>query len=130
LRPSGRTLTPRPGASEPRQDDGARNEGGYSNPSLDELIKQIQVEQLFASPRQPYTRLLLETILSIEVTGREREPVAGEVPNPINPPPGGSFHPRCPFANVRCRRERPELINAGGTLVARHAVKRDGRSRR
>jgi peptide/nickel transport system ATP-binding protein len=65
---------------------------------------------------------LLDTITSIEMTGREREPVAGEVPNPIDPPPGCSFHPRCPFANDRCRRERPELIDAGGTLVACHAA--------
>jgi oligopeptide/dipeptide ABC transporter ATP-binding protein len=44
------------------------------------------------------------------------------VPNPIRPPPGCGFHPRCPAANERCRRERPELFDAGGTLVACHAV--------
>jgi peptide/nickel transport system ATP-binding protein len=89
---------------------------------LGRLVEIASAEQLFASPRHPYTQLLLDTIPSIEATGREREPVAGEVPNPINPPPGCSFHPRCPFAKDRCRRERPELINAGGTLVACHAV--------
>jgi peptide/nickel transport system ATP-binding protein len=52
----------------------------------------------------------------------EREPVAGEVPNPIDPPRGCTFHPRCPFAADRCRRQLPELIEAGGTLVACHAV--------
>jgi peptide/nickel transport system ATP-binding protein len=89
---------------------------------LGRLVEIASAEQLFASPRHPYTRLLLDTIPSIEMTGREREPVPGEVPNPIHPPPGCSFHPRCSFANERCRRERPELIDAGGTLVACHAV--------
>jgi peptide/nickel transport system ATP-binding protein len=89
---------------------------------LGRLVEIAAAARLFAAPRHPYTRLLLDTIPNIEMTGREREPVAGEVPNPIDPPPGCSFHPRCPFANERCRRERPELIDAGGTLVACHAV--------
>jgi peptide/nickel transport system ATP-binding protein len=89
---------------------------------LGRLVEIAAAEQLFAAPRHPYTRLLLDTIPSIEMTGREREPVAGEVPNPINPPAGCGFHPRCPFANDRCRRERPELTDDGGTLVACHAV--------
>jgi len=66
--------------------------------------------------------LLLDKIPSIEMTRGQREPVAGEVPNPISPPAGCAFHPRCPFANDRCRRDRPELIDADGTLVACHAV--------
>jgi peptide/nickel transport system ATP-binding protein len=89
---------------------------------LGRLVEIAAAEQLFAAPRHPYTRLLLDTIPSIEMTGIEREPVAGEVPNPINPPAGCGFHPRCPFANDRCRRERPELIDDAGTLVACHAV--------
>ena len=89
---------------------------------LGRLVEIAAAEELFAAPRHPYTRLLLDTIPSIAMTGREREPVAGEVPNPINPPAGCGFHPRCPFANDRCRRERPELIDDGGTLVACHAV--------
>jgi peptide/nickel transport system ATP-binding protein len=89
---------------------------------LGRLVEVAAAEQLFAAPRHPYTRLLLETIPSLELTGRDRQPVAGEVPNPIDPPPGCGFHPRCPFADSRCRRERPELIDAEGTLVACHAV--------
>jgi peptide/nickel transport system ATP-binding protein len=92
---------------------------------LGRLVEIASAEQLFAAPRHPYTQLLLDTIPSIEITGREREPVGGEVPNPINPPPGCSFHPRCPFAYERCRRERPELIDVGGTLVACHAAEED-----
>ena len=44
------------------------------------------------------------------MTGRARTPVQGEVPNPLNPPSGCAFHPRCPHANERCKRERPALI--------------------
>ena len=92
---------------------------------LGRLVEIAETGRLFARPRHPYTRLLLDTIPRIEAAeggGREREPVAGEVPNPIDPPPGCAFHPRCPFADERCRRERPELIAVDGTLVACHAV--------
>ena len=92
---------------------------------LGRLVEIAATERLFARPRHPYTRLLLDTIprlAAAEGGGPEREPVAGEVPNPIDPPPGCAFHPRCPFADARCRRERPELIPIDGTLVACHAV--------
>jgi len=88
---------------------------------LGRLVEVAAADELFARPRHPYTRLLLETIPRLDPHG-QREPVAGEVPNPIDPPPGCAFHPRCPFANERCRRERPELIEADGALVACHAV--------
>jgi peptide/nickel transport system ATP-binding protein len=89
---------------------------------LGRLVEIATAERLFAVPRHPYTRLLLDTIPSVMMTGREREPVAGEVPNPMSPPSGCGFHPRCPFANDRCRHEQPELIDDGGTLVACHAA--------
>jgi peptide/nickel transport system ATP-binding protein len=88
---------------------------------LGKLVELASADQLFATPLHPYTRLLLETIPRLDPHG-EREPVAGEVPNPIDPPPGCHFHPRCPYANERCRVEAPQLIDAGGTLVACHAV--------
>ncbi len=92
---------------------------------LGRLVEIAAAEQLFARPLHPYTRLLIDTIPRLDpVDGAaaEREPVAGEVPNPIDPPPGCAFHPRCPFADARCRAERPELIEADGALVACHAV--------
>jgi len=89
---------------------------------LGRLVEIASADRLFAAPRHPYTRLLLDTIPSVEMTGRRREPAAGEAPNPINPPPGCGFHPRCRFADDRCRRERPELVDLGGTLVACHAA--------
>jgi peptide/nickel transport system ATP-binding protein len=60
------------------------------------------------------------------MTGRARTPVGGEVPNPLNPPAGCTFHPRCPHANERCRREVPALKlyrhTGGETQAACHAV--------
>ena len=82
---------------------------------------------LLRRPRHPYTRLLLDTIPDLDMTGRARAPIAGEVPNPIDPPRGCSFHPRCPLADKRCRRERPDLRRHGGTWVACHAVE-EGRA--
>ena len=89
---------------------------------LGRLVEIASADALFARPRHPYTRLLLDTIPRLDGLSTEREPVAGEVPNPIDPPPGCAFHPRCPLANDRCRAERPELIEAEGSLVACHAV--------
>jgi peptide/nickel transport system ATP-binding protein len=89
---------------------------------LGRLIEMAQTATLFRTPRHPYTRLLLATIPDITMSGRKRERVAGEVPSPIDPPAGCAFHPRCPYANDRCRIERPELRSDGATLVACHAV--------
>jgi peptide/nickel transport system ATP-binding protein len=91
---------------------------------LGRLVEIAEVDELFAQPRHPYTRLLLEIIPRLDLHG-EREPVAGEVPNPLNPPSGCAFHPRCPYANDRCRSERPSLLVAGRALVACHAVQEE-----
>jgi len=92
---------------------------------LGRLVENAPAETLFISPRHPYTRALMEAIPDLEMTGRERIPVGGEVPSPISPPSGCPFHPRCPLANDRCRAERPELkaaLGTPGTQVACHAV--------
>jgi len=89
---------------------------------LGRLAELAPAESLFRRPRHPYTRALMEAIPDLEMTGRERIPVGGEVPSPITPPPGCAFHPRCPLAQERCRRERPEMKPAGDALVACHAV--------
>ncbi len=73
---------------------------------------------LFSTPKHPYTRMLLDAVPDVGQSGRQRIPVKGEIPNPIDPPSGCTFHPRCPFADERCRREVPALL--GG--VACHAV--------
>ena len=90
---------------------------------LGRFVEVAAAAALFADPQHPYTRLLLETIPDLSMTKRGREAVAGEVPSPIDPPSGCAFHPRCPFANGRCRTERPELRAAAvATAVACHAV--------
>ena len=89
---------------------------------LGRLIEVADKASLFATPRHPYTRMLLDAIPKMHATGRARTPVQGEVPNPLNPPTGCAFNPRCPLANDRCRNERPVLHLAGTTQVACHAV--------
>jgi peptide/nickel transport system ATP-binding protein len=90
---------------------------------LGRLVEKAPAKALFARPRHPYSRLLLDTIPDLDMTGRERVPVAGEVPSPIDPPSGCAFHPRCPLANDRCKRERPELKpDVDGRVTACHAV--------
>jgi peptide/nickel transport system ATP-binding protein len=89
---------------------------------LGRIVEIGPAEEVFSAPRHPYTRMLLDAIPDLAMSGRSRTPVAGEVPSPIAPPPGCSFHPRCPLANERCRRERPEHTASGAMLVACHAV--------
>ncbi len=89
---------------------------------LGRIVELAPAGELFARPRHPYTRLLLDTVPDLEMRRRERTPVAGEVPSPIDPPPGCAFHPRCPWANARCRAERPRPLPVGAARVACHAV--------
>jgi peptide/nickel transport system ATP-binding protein len=85
---------------------------------LGRLVELAAAGELFARPRHPYTRMLLDAVPDLGLSGKPRTPVAGEVPNPLEPPTGCTFHPRCPHANERCRREVPAVIND----VACHAV--------
>ena len=93
---------------------------------LGKLVELAPKRTLFAQPLHPYTRMLLDAIPDLEMSGRARTPVAGEVPNPLNPPSGCTFHPRCPHANERCKREAPAtrviVRDAHSTQVACHAV--------
>ncbi len=89
---------------------------------LGRLVELADKQSLFATPRHPYTRMLLDAIPKMHDTGRARTAVQGEVPNPLNPPTGCAFNPRCPHANDRCRTERPVLKLLHGIKVACHAV--------
>ena len=89
---------------------------------LGRLVEVAPPRELFANPPHPETRLQLDSNPEQEMTGRVRPPVEGEIPNPINPPKGCGFHPRCPFQAERCRREQPELASASDRLVACHGV--------
>jgi peptide/nickel transport system ATP-binding protein len=92
---------------------------------LGRLVELADKQILFSQPRHPYTRMLLDAIPDIHMTGRARTPVQGEVPNPLNPPSGCAFHPRCPHANARCASERPQLKTIAGIRIACHAVEED-----
>jgi dipeptide transport system ATP-binding protein len=80
-------------------------------------------ELIFAAPQHPYTQALLSaTPIADPERARTRIKLQGELPSPLNPPPGCPFNPRCPHANARCREERPELLMLHGRQVACHAV--------
>jgi peptide/nickel transport system ATP-binding protein len=89
---------------------------------LGRVVEQAPTETLFQRPKHPYTRMLLDTIPDLEMTGRQRAPVGGEVPSPLNPPTGCTFHPRCPFANERCKIERPKSLPIENGEVACHGI--------
>jgi peptide/nickel transport system ATP-binding protein len=82
------------------------------------VVELARAADLFSRPRHPYTRMLLDAVPDLGMAGKPRIPVAGEVPNPLALPPGCAFHPRCPYANERCRTEVPPLTDN----VACHAV--------
>jgi peptide/nickel transport system ATP-binding protein len=82
------------------------------------LVELASSAELFRRPRHPYTRMLLDAVPDLQMSGKARTPVAGEVPNPLAPPSGCAFHPRCPHANERCRRDAPQCLDH----VACHAV--------
>jgi peptide/nickel transport system ATP-binding protein len=90
---------------------------------LGRIVELAPTRRLFGAPQHPYTRMLLAAVPDLAMTGKARTAVAGEVPNPLDPPRGCAFHPRCSHANDRCRSERPRLLAAGGgTEAACHAV--------
>ena len=90
---------------------------------LGRVVERNETARVLSTPRHPYTRMLLDALPDLAMTGRPRTPVAGEVPNPIDPPAGCAFYPRCPHANERCRVERPTATPIDGAgEVACHAV--------
>ena len=88
---------------------------------LGRIVEAASTEDLFAAPNHPYTRALLMEIPRLDLRRRDFEPIQGEIPSPLDPPSGCHFHPRCPHASERCRRERPILGEiAPGRLSACH----------
>jgi peptide/nickel transport system ATP-binding protein len=81
---------------------------------LGRIVEMAPSEEIYASPRHPYTRALLSAVPTPEPGARqERIVVRGDVPSPVAPPPGCAFHPRCPHAQEVCRREDPALLTGG-----------------
>ena len=92
---------------------------------LGRMVELSGTAELFKRPLHPYTRALLSAIpVPDPDTKKEKLILTGDVPNPINPPSGCVFHPRCPFAKEICRNLIPKLEDAGdGHLVACHRWK-------
>lgn len=82
---------------------------------LGKIVEFAETEELYESPLHPYAKALFASIPVPDPTRRrERAPLLGEVPSPINPPSGCRFHPRCDLAMEICKREEPPLIDVGG----------------
>ncbi len=91
------------------------------------IVEEAPVYEIFRRPLHPYTRALLRAVPNPLVKMEKLESIPGTVPNLINPPPGCRFHPRCPYAMERCRREKPPLVDVGeGHRVACWSVARRG----
>ncbi len=91
---------------------------------LGRLVESGPARAVLSHPLHPYTKLLLEAVPDMNDFGKRRAPLKGESPSPISPPPGCAFHPRCPLAVDRCKREVPQPQAFGETLVACHEVGR------
>ena len=88
---------------------------------LGRIVEAGRTEEIFEKPNHPYTQVLLREVPRLEDRHHQFKPVEGEIPSPIDPPSGCYFHPRCPHANDRCRRENPALRDiASGHLSACH----------
>ena len=88
---------------------------------LNRAVEQGGHAALFERPAHPYTRALLASTPTVDPARRhERIRLEGELPSPLDPPPGCAFHKRCPHATALCARERPELRPFDGRAVACH----------
>ncbi|MEW9920442.1 ABC transporter ATP-binding protein [Marimonas sp. MJW-29] len=87
---------------------------------LGRLVEEASPTELFDDPKHPYTQMLLEAAPKLDAFGRDVPPPKGEIPDPINPPTGCAFHPRCPLATDRCKAERPQMRGLRGAKVACH----------
>jgi len=76
---------------------------------LGRVVESAPTDDLFKAPNHPYTQALLAEVPRLEPGRRIFEPIKGEIPSPLDPPPGCHFHPRCPHAHARCKAEVPVL---------------------
>ena len=90
---------------------------------LGKLCEYGTTRDIYERPLHPYTRFLLEAVPKPDPTQRKKKDVLpGEIPSPVNPPPGCRFHTRCPYAKEECRRVEPQLRDVNGRKAACHIV--------
>ncbi len=95
---------------------------------LGRLVEIADAKRLFVEPQHPYTRMLLDAVPDLALSGRRRTPVTGEIPNPITPPPGCTFHPRCPHVMDVCRKRTPASVGTASGQAACHLLTADGQN--
>jgi oligopeptide/dipeptide ABC transporter ATP-binding protein len=89
---------------------------------LGRLVEVSDGKTLFRAPQHPYTKMLLEAVPNLAAGGQGRKRVEGEIPNPIDPPPGCAFHPRCPAVMEVCRKTVPPAVPTSTGYAACFAV--------
>lgn len=83
---------------------------------LGKIVEHTSASQLYSRPLHPYTQALISSIPEPKISAKKaRKVLQGDVPSPLNPPPGCRFNTRCPYAKERCQREEPQLKNLGST---------------
>jgi peptide/nickel transport system ATP-binding protein len=88
---------------------------------LGRIVESAPTSELYERPNHPYTAALIAEVPRVDARRRTYVPIKGEIPSPLAPPSGCHFHPRCPHAFDRCRREAPPLrAIAAGRLSACH----------
>ncbi|MGQ9787917.1 MAG: ABC transporter ATP-binding protein [Candidatus Hadarchaeaceae archaeon] len=93
---------------------------------LGKIVETANTEQFFTRPMHPYSQALLSAIPVPDPTVKKKKIIlAGDVPSPANPPPGCAFHPRCPYADEKCRQKQPNLaeIKKGHSVACWHPLK-------
>ncbi len=97
---------------------------------LGRIVELTSAAQLYAAPRHPYTEALLNAVPVPDPEHPRPRLLEGEIPSPVNPPAGCSFHPRCPYADEQCRTQAPQLQEyESGHLTACHHSDQVGRYR-